>query len=63
MKGYFKLKWKFHLLQGITFAVLMAGFNLLMGDDFSILKFIYHLTSLSILMGGASYYDFKKKNK
>ncbi len=63
MKEFFKSKWKNFLLQGLIYAVLMAGFNLLVGEDFIFIKFFLHLILFGVLMGIISYYSLKNKGK
>ena len=51
------------LFSGLTYAVIMMGFDYYDGKELSILKFIVHALIFGGLMALATRYNLKKKQK
>lgn len=48
------------LLSGLIYAILMAGFNYNDGEEFKIMKFLFHFIFFGLSMGLLSRYNYKK---
>lgn len=63
MKPENKLFLKTAILNGIPFAILMAGFQYWDEGTFNIYKFLFHFLGFGICMGLMARYNYKKLQK
>lgn len=55
-----KLALKVGIMSGVTFAIIMALFDLFEDEPFSILKFVLHILLFGVFMGLLNRYKLKK---
>lgn len=60
MKPENKLFIKSSLMSGLIYAGLMAGFDYSTGEEFKIMKFLFHFIFFGLSMGLLSRYNYKK---
>ena len=63
MKPENKIFLKTTFLSGISFAILMAGFEFWFEGIFNIYKFLFHFLGFGICMGLMARYNYKKLQK
>lgn len=51
------------LVSGLIYALLMALFDYSTGEEFKLMKFLFHFTFFGLSMGLLSRYNYKKRVK
>jgi|TARA_B110000211_G_C14027421_1_gene530537 hypothetical protein len=51
------------LLGGVTYALVMVGFDFTDGENFNVWKFVFNSSFFGFFMGLMIRYNFKKKKK
>jgi hypothetical protein len=51
------------LLGGVTYALVMVGFDFTDGENFNVWKFVFNSSFFGFFMGLMILYNFKKKKK